>query len=26
VVEELYAEEWPDKVKFCFRFRGLSED
>ena len=26
VVEELYAAEWPDKVKFCFRFRGLSED
>jgi len=23
VVEEPYAGEWPGKVKFCFRFRGL---
>ena len=25
IVEEAYAGEWPEKVKFCFRFRGLSE-
>ena len=23
VVEEAYAGDWPGKVKFCFRFRGL---
>lgn len=23
VIEEPYAGEWPAKVKFCFRFRGL---
>ena len=23
VVEEAYAGEWPAKIKFCFRFRGL---
>ena len=25
VVEEPYAGEWPAKVKFCFRFRGLED-
>jgi cell wall-associated NlpC family hydrolase len=24
VVEEPYGGEWPGKVKFCFRFRGLA--
>ncbi len=26
VIEEPYRGEWPDKVSFAFRFRGLSED
>jgi cell wall-associated NlpC family hydrolase len=26
VVEEPYAGEWPEKVKFAFRFRGLALD
>jgi cell wall-associated NlpC family hydrolase len=25
VVEEPYAGEWPEKVKFCFRFRGIED-
>ena len=25
VVEEPYAGEWPAKVKFCFRFRGIED-